>query len=403
MRVLITGGGTAGHVNPALAIADIIAEKEPGSVIDYVGTETGIEGRLVPKRGMRLHPIKVKGLSRSLSPSNLKAVWEAFHASHVCKELIRDFRPDVVIGTGGYVCWPLIRAAASLGVPSVLHESNAEPGFAVRTLRKKTDLILVNFESTRDCLKDAGEKVVHVGMPVDHRFPSSKENKTLRTLLDGKSGSDLTDFRANSATAYGGKKSVSEAGNREVRILSFGGSLGAHTLNLCAIQLMRELLKNMPNVRFEHSCGTREYEEIRATFEKEGLDRYQNLILTDYIYDMPDQMTAADLVICRSGAATLAELAASGKAAILIPSPNVTGDQQRKNARQLSRAGAAIVLEDADALTEIVPTVRRLLADRDKNEMRILSEKIKDFAVPDCNEKIYAAISRLVENRKNKK
>ncbi len=402
MRVLITGGGTAGHVNPALAIADIIAEKEPDSVIDYVGTETGIEGRLVPKRGMRLHPIKVKGLSRSLSPSNLKAVWEAFHALHVCQELIRDFHPDVVIGTGGYVCWPLIRAAASLGVPSVLHESNAEPGFAVRTLRKKADLILVNFESTRDCLKDAGEKVVHVGMPVDRRFPSSKENKKRRTLLDGKSGSDLTDFRANK-TASDGKKSASGAESGEVRILSFGGSLGAHTLNLCAIQLMRELLKNMPNVRFEHSCGTREYEEMRANFEREGLDRYPNLILTDYIYDMPDQMRAADLVICRSGAATLAELAACGKAAILIPSPNVTGDQQRKNARQLSSAGAALVLDDADALTEIVPTVRRLLADCDKKEMRILSEKIKNFAVPDCNEKIYEAISRLVENRKNKR
>lgn len=391
----MTGGGTAGHVNPALAIADIIAEKEPDSVIEYVGTKTGIEGTLVSKRQMKLHEIRVQGLSRSLSLSNLKAAWNALHAVSVCKKILRKFRPDVVIGTGGYVCWPLIRAASSLGVPSVLHESNAEPGFAVKMLKNRADLILVNFEATKEFLKGVKARVERVGMPVDKRFPKVQGKKT-RTLLDKESVCNGIREKQDPDTP----KCALNSGKETFRIVSFGGSLGAHTMNLCAIRLMEELIAGMPQVTVEHACGTREFRQIEKMFREKGLDRYPNLILTDYIYDMPLKMTAADLIICRSGAATLAEIAAGGKAAILIPSPNVTNDQQRKNAMLLSEQGAALVLDDSEAEEKIVETVRRLLSKDGKRELTALAERAVSFAVEDCNEAIYRYVKEITENRK---
>ena len=176
MRVLVCGGGTAGHVNPALAIADIILKNEPDSVIEYVGTEKGIEGNLVRKKGMVLHPIRVQGLRRSLSPANIRVLMMAYTARRECKRIIKEFAPDVVVGTGGYVCWPVISAAASLRIPTVLHESNAEPGFAVKTLRNRADLILVIFEATKQHLKGAKGLVKRVGMPVNPAF-SAKSSK----------------------------------------------------------------------------------------------------------------------------------------------------------------------------------------------------------------------------------
>lgn len=372
MRVLLTGGGTAGHVNPALAIGDLIREREPDSVIEYIGTEKGIEGRLVPRRNIKLHTIKVRGLSRSLSPSNLRSLAQAFGALKKCRQILRAFRPDVVIGTGGYVCWAPIRAAVSLGIPTVLHESNAQPGFAVKTLCHKVDLILVNFEGTKRLLEGQKTRVERVGMPVNKAF-SDKVTQPSRPPI-----SALESNR-----------------DKPFHILSFGGSLGAHTLNLCALKLAKTYASQNPQVFLEHSCGTREYEQIREQFEEEGLSRFSNLTFCDYIYDMPGKMMAADLVICRSGASTLAELAVAGKAALLIPSPNVTGDQQRKNANQLLQKGAAVVLEDSLAEAEIVDRVDRLISDRSK--LSELRKNIREFAVMDCDERIYRAIRSLVD------
>ena len=375
MRVLITGGGTAGHVNPALAIADAIMTYEKDSVVEYVGTEKGLEGRLVHKRGMKLHPIEVYGLRRSLSPYNVKALAKALSARKRCKEILREFRPDVVVGTGGYVCWPLISAAASMKIPTVLHESNAELGFAIKTLQKKTDLILVNFEGTKASLKGAKNRVLRVGMPVNKDF-----------YAEGKSNADKA------------KNAISDG--EEFKILSFGGSLGARAVNLSVLALMKAVIKDHPNVKIKHSCGAREFDIIRKIFEDEGLDRYPNIVLTDYIYDMPKEMKAADLVISRSGASTLAELAAAGKASILIPSPNVTGDQQRKNAALLKGANAAIVIEDALAVESLPKTVEALIAKEGRQTLRTLEKNVKTFAVKDCEKTIYGAIRELIDSQK---
>lgn len=372
MRVLITGGGTAGHVNPALAIADAILKRDKDAVIEYVGTEKGIEGRLVRRRGMTLHTIEVYGLKRSLSPSNIKVLVKALKAKKRCREIIREFKPDVVIGTGGYVCWPLISAASAMKIPTVLHEANAEPGFAIKTLQKKTDLILVNFESTKEKLKRGKNRVLRVGMPVNEEFYRSAEKRPLAKIL-------------------------ASEGEREFRILSFGGSLGARQLNLAALSLMQEYIKDRPYLKIEHACGARESEFVMSEVEKRGLSAYPNITVQDYIYDMPKKMAQADLVICRSGASTLAELAAAGKASVLIPSPNVTGDQQRKNAAELEKRGACAVVDDSTALEDLVKTVKALIEEKDQKRLASMRQEIKAFAVFDCDDLIYSAICDLLK------
>lgn len=398
MRVLITGGGTAGHVNPALAIADIIMRKEPDSVVEYVGTEKGIEGRLVAKRGMKLHAIEVMGLRRSLSFANFRAFTLALRSRKKCKKIIVDFTPDVVIGTGGYVCWPLISAAASMGIPTVLHESNAEPGFAVKMLKNQADLILVNFESTKNFLRGGKSRVERVGMPVAGEFNVRNRNSSRAHISAPVRCNGEGTWEESASACSDALKMPCEGVNHEVRILSFGGSLGAQTLNLCVLELIKEIATRDPKVYIEHSCGTRWYNEFSAIMKENGFDKLPNVSARDYIYDMPKKMAEADVVICRSGAATLAEIAVAQKAAILIPSPNVTGDQQRKNARQLADQQAAIVLEDATAKDEIVDVVKNLI--RDRKRIMDLEERVGAFAVRDCDEKIYEAISSLVKKEK---
>jgi len=372
MRVLVCGGGTAGHVNPALAIADIVLQNEPDSVIEYVGTEKGIEGTLVRKKGMILHPIRVQGLRRSLSPANLRVLMMAYSARKECKRIIREFAPDVVIGTGGYVCWPVIAAASSMHIPTVLHESNAEPGFAVKTLRNRADLILVNFEGTKQHLKGAKALVKRVGMPVNPAFADCSEMRRIGHI-----------------------SGVDGHGQRLKKILSFGGSLGATTINQAALNLMKDYVRHNPNVQIEHATGAREYESVKKCFLEAGLDRFDNIRLNEYIYDMPQKMKEADLVICRSGASTLAELGVAKKAAILIPSPHVTGDQQNKNASELLSKNAAIVLKDADAAESIVGVVKQLL-ENDEARLKELSDNIGQFAFSDCDKRIYSEIKGLV-------
>jgi len=372
MRVLITGGGTAGHVNPALAIADAILQRDKDAVVEYVGTEKGIEGRLVSKRGMKLHTIEVMGLKRSLSLANVKALIKAMSARERCKAIIREFSPDVVIGTGGYVCWPLISAASAMHIPTVLHEANVEPGFAIKTLQKKTDLILINFEETKKWLTGAKNRVLRVGMPVNREFYAADKKRSAMEFCE------------------------SEA-STEFRILSFGGSLGARNLNLAVLSLMKTYIQHHKHVTIEHACGAREYDYIRSLFNEAGLDRCANIHLSEYIYDMPEKMAKADLVIARSGASTLAELAAAGKASVLIPSPNVTGDQQRKNANAFAKKGAAVVVEDVEAEASLSDTVRALIDEREHMTLLKMQRNVRAFAVEDCDAQIYNAIRELIE------
>ncbi|MGM9647931.1 MAG: undecaprenyldiphospho-muramoylpentapeptide beta-N-acetylglucosaminyltransferase [Eubacteriales bacterium] len=369
MKVVMTGGGTAGHVNPALSIAQIIESGCPGSSLRFIGTKRGLESKLVPKAGYPLYEIEVQGLKRSLSPSNFKVLWKAYTSYRQCRKMLQEDRPDLVVGTGGYVCWPVCRAAASLGIPSALHESNAEPGFAVKMLKNSADVIFVNFADTARFLKGSKAKIIHVGMPI-HR--------------------DFT--RLCKAEA---RKAVDPEGKWKYILLSFGGSLGAAHLNEAMLEFMENYMKAHPEVLLIHSAGSRGYPEMKAKFEEMGLDRLENIRLLEYIYDMPQQMVAADVVICRSGASTLSELTAIRKASILIPSPNVTNNQQYKNAALLADKGAAHLLPDAKLSgAKLCEMVDALLGDPEA--LHAMEHAAGTFAVPDTEEKILKTLQEIV-------
>lgn len=372
MRVLMTGGGTGGHVNPAIAIANKICEMEPDSEIAFVGTERGIENKLVPKAGYKLYHIDVRGIKRKLSIDNLKALWLSFTSVQKAKKLIRDFKPDVVIGTGGYVCWPIVKGAVKLGVPSALHESNAMPGMAVKMLQNDVDILFINFEQTKTHLKRK-KAVMHVGNPLRGEFTALSYEKSREELgITGKYRSFL---------------------------LSYGGSMGAERINDEVIELMKNYTSKHPEILHVHATGSIEYAAATDKFKNYGLEKFKNLRIVEYIYDMPLQIAAADLIICRAGAMTISELTALGKVSVLIPSPNVTDNHQYKNAKVLADGGAASLIEEKELSGERLQNeVENILGDREK--MKKMSDASRSFAVTDTDTLIYNAVKELVKSKK---
>lgn len=372
MRVLMTGGGTGGHVNPALAIANTIKVNIPGSEIAFVGTKRGLENELVPKAGYPLYHVDVRGFRRSFSVRNLFANIRAAYLAEVsplkAKKLIREFRPDIVIGTGGYACWPVLVAASRMGIPTAVHESNAVPGLAVRKLEPYVDRIFTNFAVSAETLT-AKEKVMQVGCPLLGTFGTVSRDEA--------------------------RKKLGIPDECKYYIVSFGGSLGAERMNSAALELMEGYVASHPEVTYVHATGSDNYEAIRQRFVAAGLDKYPNITLVDYIYDMPLRMAAADLIISRAGAITLSELSREGKASILIPSPNVTDNQQYKNAKVLSDGGGAILIEEKElGGGRIVAETAALLEDPEKLEQ--MRRNVSAFSPQDANKLIYDEIRRLV-------
>ena len=371
MRVLLTGGGTSGHVTPALAIADIIKAHDPEAQFAYVGTERGIEKKLAEKEFYKFYAVNIRGIRRSLSPSNIKTAYTILTAPSKAKKVIKDFQPDVVIGTGGYVCWPTLKAAADMGIPTVIHESNSYPGLAVRKLEGKVDLILTNFKSTEEYLKNK-TKAVNVGNPVRVSFSEGNKSEA--------------------------RQRVGIPEDVKFVVLSFGGSLGAEKLNEAAVDIMKGFASKKSDVMCVHAGGRNYYEEAKKAFTEAGLDGCSRFVLKDYIYNMSDYMTAADVVICRAGAMTLTELAMMRKAAILIPSPNVTDNHQYKNAAAIADKGGAVLLEEKELTAEtICKAVERIYSDKEYRDT--LCKNISEFASEDTGERIYGEICRLVKNK----
>ncbi len=371
MRVLLTGGGTSGHVNPALAIADIIKAHEPSSVFAYVGTEKGIEKKLVDKEGYEFYDIPIQGIKRSLSPSNIKTAYLVMTAPKKAEKIIEKFKPDIIIGTGGYVCWAPLKAGAAMGIPTVIHESNSVAGLAVRKLEDKVDLILTNFASTAESLNKA-ERVINVGNPLRKSFEGMTREEARAQL-------GIPD-------------------SAKFVILSFGGSLGAPKLNEAAIDIMRGFSEKHEDVYHFHSGGRNYYKNAMQMFAGYGLGQNSRLDIKDYIYDMSLYMCACDMVVCRAGAMTITEVAMLGKPAILIPSPNVTDNHQYKNAKALSDKGAAVLLEESElSMEKIVCEVERIYSDGGLRDM--MSETVREFANPNVNDEIYEEISRLIKNK----
>ena len=369
MRVLMTGGGTGGHINPAVAIANTIKKNHPQAEIAFVGTRRGKEKELVPKEGYPLYFVEVDGIRRSLSPKNIKALYLACVSPLRARKLLQQYRPDLVVGTGGYVCWPVMRAAQKLGIPSAVHESNAKAGMAIKFLQNHVDRIFINFEQTAEYIQEKNHaKIMRVGNP----------------LREGFGGISRADARKKLGLREG-----------EQMVLSFGGSLGAERINAAVLDLMAEYAASHPEVKVIHACGTVKYAAVYEEFCRRGLDALPNVTLTPYIYDMPTQMAAADVVICRAGAMTISELALMKKVCVMIPSPNVTDNHQYKNAKALADQGAAVLLEEKDMEPgRLTREVAAALSDR---EGRVRMENaIASFARADANRLIYDELMRLM-------
>ena len=375
MKVLMTGGGTGGHVYPALAIAEIIKNNIPDAEIAFVGTEKGIENKLVSKAGYKMYHVPIQGISRSLSPKNIKTAYLVLTSPKKAKKIIDEFSPDVVIGTGGYVCWPLLQAASQMGIPSVVHESNAAPGLAVKVLQKKLDLILTNFEQTADLLS-TDRKVVNVGNPLRLKYGALDKDSARERL-----GIDKNKFV----------------------LLSFGGSIGAKGINLEALEIMKSFSSKKTDVLHYHASGSRFFDSFSKRLAELGLDGCENITVSDYIYDMPLYMAAADAVMCRAGAMTLSEVAMLGKPAVLVPSPHVTDDHQYKNAKVVAdRGGALLVREEKEVeegdknCLEALADVERIYSDKAQREK--MSRAVSGFARPDAGKMIYSEIIKLTAN-----
>ena len=366
MRVLMTGGGTAGHINPALAIASTIKKNMPDAEIEFVGTARGLENTLVTKEGYKLHHVNIMGISRSLSLSNLKAAFLMISSQLEAKKIIKEFKPDIVIGTGGYVCWPALKVASKMGIPTIAHESNARPGLAIKQLQGSLDKILVNFKDTENYI-NAKEKVVHVGNP----------------LRGGFGGLDYNSARE--------KLGISKD---QTYVLAFGGSLGAQRMNETVFAYMKHLDAIGTNTVCHLATGRNYYKDFSSQFTSAGLDKNENLQMLEYIHDMHVRMSAADIIVCRAGAMTISELAMMKKACVIIPSPNVVDNHQYKNAKVLSDAYAALMIEESGLNDEVFAnTLDSLISSPAKR--RELEENVAQFARLDANRLIYDEILKL--------
>lgn len=369
MKLYITGGGTGGHVTPGLAIARYFESKRPGTEVRFAGTSKGIESRLVPREGYALDTIEIVGLRRAFSPAaighNLNALRLAAASVGTAKKLLRQAKPDVVIGCGGYASFPVVSAAQKLGIPTVLLEVNAYPGVTTKMLAKKADKVLICFEEARE-LVGGGDKVELTGSPVRGEIVFADRKKARQKL---------------------------GLGEQDKLVVSFWGSMGAKYMNEHMAGMLALETKRGTRFRHVHATGSAAAQWLPKMAREQGakLEGDTPIEVTEYIYDMASYMAAADLVICRAGAATIGELCALGRASIMVPSPYVAENHQEKNARALEHAGACEVLLEKDATPEkLLEMTERLLADDAKRAA--MGAAAGKLAQLDAGEKIYQQI-----------
>ncbi len=370
MRVLFAAGGTGGHINPALAVAGEIRENYPDSEILFVGTKDKMESRLVPQAGFDFTTISISGFQRKLSVKNffknIRTLFYLISSSFQTRKIIRTFKPDVVIGFGGYVSGPVLRCAYKMGVPTAIHEQNAFPGVTNKALAKKVDKVMITVESVRKYFQPKNECVL-TGLPV--RGEMLKADR---------------DF------------SRAQMGIRddEVLILSMGGSLGAKAVNEAAVELISKRADEK-GYRFLHSMG-RYGLWVPDKIKENGvdLDSHKNIEIREYISDMDVCMSAADIVICRAGASSLSEIEALGKASVLVPSPNVAENHQYHNAMALVNNNAAIIIEEKDLTGDrLIKEVDLLVKNKEKRDE--IGRNALSMAMPDAKKRIADIVIKL--------
>lgn len=373
MKVIFAGGGTAGHINPALAIAGHLKEKEPDTEILYIGAKGGMEESLVPKAGYTFKGIHISGFKRSFSPKAIKdniiTAKRAVTASRESKKLIKEFKPDICIGTGGYVSGPVLRTAAKMGIPVVIHEQNAFPGVTTKMLAKHASRIMLAMPQAKERI--GGEhRFVVTGNPVRKEILTAQKESSRRAL-----GLD----------------------SRPV-VLSFGGSLGARKINEGVLDYIARSGKDK-KYQIIHAYG--KYGKwFPNSLKEKGVDAdtCENLDIREFITNMPTCLAAADLVVCRGGAITISELEAQGKPAIIIPSPNVAENHQYHNAMTLVDAGAAAVIEEKDLTPQkLEETVDSMISD--PQQLSRYGKNAQNMAIIDANQRIYHVIQKVLSNK----
>ncbi len=377
MKIVFTCGGTAGHVNPALALAGLIKERKPDSEILFVGARRGIEKQLIESAGWPFRTVEISSFHRSLAPKEIKhnliSLRNLLRSSGEAKALLKEFPADLVVGTGGYASYPMIRAASSLGIPAAVHESNAIPGLTTRLLEKHADLIMVGFEECRKNYRHP-DKVLVTGTPVRGDF-----------------------FRLTRKQA---KQKLGMDDGRPL-IVSFFGSLGAAEMNREMARFLALEARNGLPFHHVHGAGAIGCQRMGGYLrdEKVDLSRTPELEVREYIQNMSELMRAADLVICRAGASTISELTALGVPAIIIPSPNVTHNHQESNARVLADAGGAVMILEKDSSGQrLYDTASDIL--HDEARQKAMSAAMSSLGTIDAAEKILDAVMALVRSGK---
>ena len=333
MRVIMSCAGTGGHIYPAIAIADKIKREDPSSEIIFIGTKKGMENRLVPAAGYEVKGIAASGFNRKNPLKNFRTVADILQGSREASAIMEEFRPDMVIGTGGYVTGIVIRMAHKKGIPCYIHEQNAIPGMANKMLEKYARKVFISFEDSRKYLKEP-EKAVLTGNPIRNDFLRLDRESCRKEL---------------------------GVGDGDLAVLAFGGSLGAEILNKAVIRLS----ENMPDgLKLFFVTGKRYYDDIASSMGSRADGG--RIVLIPYADNMPQLILASDLVISRAGAIAVSEITACGKPSVLIPSPNVTNNHQYHNAKAIADAGAAVLLEEKEFgadYSELADAVNALAAD----------------------------------------
>lgn len=376
MRIVFTCGGTGGHINPAIAVAKLVREKRPEAEILFAGADGGMEVGLVTREGFGIKTVPVSNFRRSLKPAdvinNIKVLFGIRRSIRKAKELLLGFKPDVVVGTGGYASFPTVYAASKLGIPTAIHESNAIPGLTTSLLSKRADRIMVGFDSAERYKYP--ERVVLTGTPVREDFIFTRKDEAKRRL-------GLTD---------------------KPLVVSSWGSLGAREMNKKIAEFIALEIKD-DDFYHIHATGRYGWRWMPDYVRNLGVNlrEHPNIDMREYIYDMPVVMAAADLVICRGGASTLSEIIASATPAIIVPSPNVAENHQEINARTLEKAGGAVVVLEKECTGEkLYEMTVKILQDRDLLES--ISSKLREIAVLDSAERIYSVICSLYADKKKK-
>lgn len=371
MKVIIAAAGTAGHINPGLAIANKIKEQEKNSQIIFIGTTRGLENDLVPRAGYELKTIEAYGFSKKISISNIKKIAATLKATGSVRKIIKEFKPDIIIGAGGYICGPVVWAAHKEKIPVLLHESNAFPGKAVKMLAQKANTILISFEEARNRITNA-KNIVFTGTPVKiQKREYSKEQK---------------------------QKILQEIGIKEEKpvVLIFGGSQGAQKIN----EAITGIIENKLNKDYQivWATGPKQYDSIKEELAKNNINinNIKNAKILPYIYNMEEIMNVSDIIVSRSGAMTITEISNLGKPAILVPLPNVSQDHQLYNAKVLENVGAAkIILNNELNKENLNIELEKIIKNPDL--MRNMGEKAYTKAVVNVQENIYKEIRKLVK------